>query len=82
MVRFMQCKSERADAVISIITELGKNFTSKIVLLCCTDRNTIRWMKSDGGEKYVEESFQKWLKERAIVHEVTAGYSPEFNGRA
>lgn len=46
-----------------------------------TGRKLQRW-RSDRGGEYVNATMDKWTKERGAVHETTAPYTPEQNGKA
>lgn len=82
LVRFVNLKSEVADALIDMVRELENLFNFKTQEIRSVNRNIVKWVKSDGGGEYVGHKLQYWLKQRGIVHEVTTPYSPESNGSA
>lgn len=82
MVRFMVRKNETAERLKEMICEMENLFTSKVKLLSCVNRNSVKWVRSDGGGEYVGHQLQDWFKRRGIMHEVTTAYSPESNGSA
>ncbi|CAK1579746.1 unnamed protein product [Parnassius mnemosyne] len=44
--------------------------------------HSIRILHTDNGREYVNKVFKEYLDKEGIVHELTAPYSPEQNGRA
>ena len=65
-----------------MITEVENLFNTRIGKLTTINRNSVKWIRSDGGGEYIGVEFQNWIKARRIVHEITTAYSPESNGSA
>ena len=42
----------------------------------------VNFLRTDGGEKYMADDFQRWLKARGIHYEVTNANTPQENGVA
>lgn len=42
----------------------------------------IKTLRTDGGGEYTSAKFENFLKQKGIVHEITAPYSPQQNGVA
>ena len=42
----------------------------------------VKRLRSDNGGEFLSNNFQRWLRHKGIVHERTAPYSPESNGKA
>lgn len=81
LVWFTYRKTETRDNVIEIVREL------KIILSACTetfnwiDRKFVKWLQSHRGGEYDNNSFQNWLKQQRIIHQVKNAYPPESDGR-
>jgi len=41
---------------------------------------SIKWLRSDGGEKYFSNEFSEYLKEQGIQRKYSCSYSPQQNG--
>lgn len=65
-----------------MIRRLENLFNARVGTLSCVYQNIVKWLRSNGGDEYVEHEFQNILKEKGIIHEVTIAYYPESNGRA
>ena len=53
-----------------------------LALLERSGSGTVRAVRSDRGGEYVNKELGGWLKDKGIVHETTAPYTPEQNGAA
>lgn len=82
IARFLARKSETGDAVVEMVHELENLLNGSLQRLTSINRNTLKWMRTDGGGEYIGTEFQEWIKRRGIVHEITTTYSPESNGAA
>ena len=70
-IRSLRYKSDAAQAIIDFITALEAQYNCKI-----------KFLRSDNGGKYVNESLSKYLAQKGISHHLTPPYSPESNGVA
>ena len=43
---------------------------------------SMKILRTDNGREYVNDRMKKYLRERVIVHECSATYTPERNGKA
>lgn len=82
MVLFLNRKRQASDALKEMVMEIENLFNSKIENLHLIRRNSVKWIRSDGGGEYIGGNLHEWLKGRGIIHEVTTAFSPESNGRA
>ena len=82
MVRFLRRKNQAADALQEMILEFQSWFNSTVSRLSVLNRRKVKWLRSDGGGEYVCSRLPFWFRDRGIIHEITAPYSPESNGRA
>lgn len=82
LVRFVARKSNAADTVIQMVRELDNLLNGSLRWLSSINRNTLKWVRTDGGGEYIGNDFQERISRRGIVHEVTTEYSPESNGAA
>lgn len=67
----MKNKSEALDMFKMYVNEIENQFSKKINRLC-----------SDIETEYDYGLFNEFYKQHGIVHETTAPYSPEMNGKA
>ena len=67
----IQRKDEAAGAVRRVLTQWETQTGAKLQRL-----------RSDRGGEYLGASFQGWLAEKGVVHQKTAPYSPQQNGKA
>ena len=70
-VYLMKNKSEAFDMFKLFHTEIENQFNRKI-----------KRFRSDRGSEYESTSFNEFYKLHGIIHERTAPYSPEMNGKA
>lgn len=42
----------------------------------------LKVLKTDGGEKYVSNDFEKFCDEDGIIHEIVSSYTPQQDGVA
>lgn len=76
LVRFIRSKDDAPKAVQEMVTELETALNGKV------KRISVKRLRSDNDSVFLSSSFQEWLKEKGIIHERTAAYSPESNGKA
>jgi transposase InsO family protein len=67
----MKNKSDAFDMFKVFVTEVENQFNKKI-----------KRFRSDRGTKYNSSLFNEFYKQHRIIHEMTAPYSPEMNGKA
>lgn len=84
LVRFININrdSEPFIAVTQTIRDIENFSNLKMETMKFLDQKIVKWVQFDGDGEYVEHQFRDWLKHCTIVHEVTAGFSPEWKGRA
>src|SRR3954469_3458558 len=70
-VYLMKNKSEALDMFKMYVTEIENQFSKKI-----------KRLRSDRGTEYDSGLFNEFYIKHGIVHETTAPYSPEMNGKA
>ena len=70
-VYLMKNKSEALDMFKLYVTEIENQFSKKI-----------KRLRSDRGTEYDSGLFNDFYTEHGIIHETTAPYSPEMNGKA
>ena len=70
-VYLMKNKSEAIDMFKIFLTEVENQFNRKI-----------KRFRSDRGQEYESTEFVNLFKSHGIIHETTAPYSPEMNGKA
>jgi len=70
-VYLMKNKSDAFDMFRSFITETENQYSKKV-----------KRLRSDRGTEYESSVFIEFYKSHGIVHERTAPYSPEMNGKA
>jgi len=71
VVRLLSSKSDVADMVIEVLTLL-ENQTGK----------SVKAIRSDNGSEFVNATLSAFLRARGILHQRSAPYTPEQNGRA
>lgn len=81
MIRFIFRKIDTAKAFILMFRKIENIFSSKIQTLACINRNSVKWIWSDGGGVDFGHEFQNWRKQKGIVHEITTASLPESNDR-
>ena len=67
----LKTKAEVADAAIEVLEEWRAQ-TGEVV----------RRVRTDNGGEYVNKKLQGYFKKHGIIHETTAPYTPEQNGKA
>ena len=70
-IYFMKHKADVSDCFIKYEKELRNKFG-----------RTIKNFRRDNGREYINEKLNNYLTSRGIVHELSAPYTPEQNGRA
>ncbi|KAK2429298.1 putative mitochondrial protein [Trifolium repens] len=70
-VYLMKNKSDALDMFKIFIKEIENQFNKRI-----------KRFRSDRGTEYGSYAFNEYYKEHGIIHETTAPYSPEMNGKA
>lgn len=79
LMGFIKGKSEGGNEEIEMNRELENLFNSRANTLTTINRNSVKWLRTNGGVEYIGKEFLNWLIRRGIVLEVTTAYSPEFN---
>lgn len=70
-VYLMKNKSDALDMFKFFVKEIENQFN-----------NRIKRYRSDRGTEYLSHTSNEYYKEHGIIHETTAPYSPEMNGKA
>lgn len=63
-------------------SEVYEKFRAYKAMVETQTGNRIKRFRSDNGKEYVNKVFESFLKEHGIVHEFSAPYTPQQNGRA
>ena len=71
IVRFTDRKADVRKKMTSMIRELETAYGSNLSAL-----------STDNGMEFLSKDFMYWLASRVIIHQLTAPYSPESNGKA
>ena len=67
----MKNKSDALDMFKIFVKEIETQFNKRI-----------KRYRSDRGTEYLSHTSNEYYKEHGIIHETTAPYSPEMNGKA
>jgi hypothetical protein len=81
LIRLVRSKDQCTEAVKEMIAEL-ESFAQLEAKSRLDFSSQVITFRSDGGGEYMASELQSWFKERGIVHQVTAPYSPSTNGAA
>lgn len=81
MVQYMCQKGETAKKVIGTISDMTSLFSERVCVLRRTDRKKLKWIRSGGGREDIGHSYQPWLKQKGIVHELTMTRLQECTSR-
>lgn len=71
LIEFVRAKSDVGSALKQIVTRTELQ-----------SKRPVKKIVTDNGSEYVNLALSSWLDERGIVHETSAQYTPEQNGRA
>ena len=76
LVRFLKSKKESPTAIKQMILEFERAHCCKVKKLL------VERLRTDNAKEFLSSNMKKWLAEKRIVHELSAPYSPESNGKA
>lgn len=82
MMRFMKHKADTGEFVEEMILEAENVFNETIGTLYPIRRKKVKWIRSNGGGKYIAGTFREWFRALGTFHEIITAYSPESNWRA
>jgi transposase InsO family protein len=71
VVRLLKTKDAVVDVVKDVLTQLETQ-----------SKHKLRAIRTDRGLEYLNQRLDRWLADKGVVHETTAPYTPEQNGRA
>ena len=75
LVRFLKSKKESPTAIKEMILEFEKAHG------CNVKNLVVKRLRTDNAKEFLCSNMKKWLAEKGIVHELSAPYSLESNGK-
>ena len=76
LVRFLKSKKESPTSIKEMILEFERAHGCKV------KKVLVKRLRTDNAKEFLSSNMKKWLTEKGIVHELSAPYSPESNGKA
>lgn len=70
-VDILKKKSDAFDSITKFVLRYENQLETRLKVI-----------RSDGGGEFAGKKWTKWLESKGIIHEVTAPYTPEQNGKA